>query len=116
MIVDEASRTTDHTKTIDDYKINTRAFDDLILAMNGFWNAGRVAWSLVVRSKTMDLPDCNAALAFKKLREKYAPQSAPSYVSLNELFINSKLTIDKTSEIFLTKLKTVAIILTPILI
>ena len=109
LIVDEANRTTDHTKTIENYELNTRAFEDLILAIDGSLNAVRVAWSLVEGSKTMDLPDGDAALAFKNIRENYAPQLAPSYVSLNKLFINSELIVDKDPEIFLTELETVAI-------
>ena len=59
--------------------------------------------------KTTDLPDSDVALAFKKLREKCAPQSAPSYISLNKLFMNSELTVDEDPKIILTELITVDI-------
>ena len=52
---------------------STRVFKDLILAMDGSLNAGRVAWSLVDVVKTSDLMDGNSTPANKKLREKHVP-------------------------------------------
>mmetsp|Transcript_31404 Transcript_31404/g.51248 ORF Transcript_31404/g.51248 Transcript_31404/m.51248 type:complete len:142 (-) Transcript_31404:455-880(-) len=69
-------------------------------------NADRVAWSLADESKMTDLLDGDSALAFKKLKENYAPQLAPSYVRLNRMFINYELAVDEDPEIFLTKLET----------
>ena len=73
--------------------------------MDGPSNAGRVALCPVEGSKTTDLPGGNATLAFKKLREKYVPQSDPSYVSLNKLFVHSELKVNKKPEIFLPNSK-----------
>ena len=77
--------------------------------MDGSSNAGRIAWSVVEGSKMTDLSDGDVDLAFKKLREKCAPQSAPSYISLNKLFMNSELTVDEDPKIILTELITVDI-------
>ena len=71
--------------------------------MDGSSNAGRVAWSLVDGAKTTDLPDGDSILSYRKLREKFAPQSALSYVRLNKMFIKSKLkSVTNDSKIFLT--------------
>ena len=66
--VDDASRSAPWKETTEDFDLNSRAFEDLIIAMNGSSNTGRVAWSLVDGAKTTDLPDGDSALAYKKLR------------------------------------------------
>ena len=69
LAVAEATRSTSQLETISAYETNSVAYADLILAMDGETNNGKVAWSLVDGSKTSENPDGDAALAFKRLRE-----------------------------------------------
>ena len=106
LAVDEEDQSAALTKIIEDFDLSKRTFEDLILAMYGSSNAGRVAWNLVLvdRAKTLDLTVGHSALAYKKLREKYAPQLAPSYGKLNKMFINSELTsVDNDPEMFFNR-------------
>ena len=107
MAVDKTSRSPLQKTTIQYFKLNLRASEDLILATEGSSNTGKVDLSLVYGDKMIDLPDSNAAMAYKKLRGKYTPQSALSYIRLNKIFINTELpSVNNDPEIFLTELKT----------
>jgi hypothetical protein len=69
----------------DDVKItdmNEEAYIDLILSIEGETKEGKVAFQIVNGSKTEDQPDGNAALAWKRLKKKYASTTAPSLLKL----------------------------------
>ena len=56
--------------------LNVEAYTDLILAMDGDTEAGRVAFSCVKGSKSKDYEDGHAATAFASLKKKYQPCSS----------------------------------------
>ena len=69
---------------------NEDAYSDLILSF-AETEAGNVAFSIVKNAKTELLPDGDTSLAWKKLKHKYAPKTAPTEMSLYNKFHSSKL-------------------------
>ena len=88
LVLDKARQSAVQKKAIKDFNLNSRVLEDLIIAIDGSSNTGRVACSLLDWAKTTDLLDSNSALAYMKLREKYAPQSDPSYVRMDKMCSN----------------------------
>ena len=66
---------------------NEEAYHDLILA-----NPNKVAFNLIDKSLTTELPDSSAPLVWKKLSAKYDSHSLTTVVELSNQFNNSKLT------------------------
>ena len=67
-------------------KSNIRAYCDLVLACQG-----DIGFDLVDEAVTVDLPEDDAILAWKKLKERFDPQDSADEVRLKEEFTNSKL-------------------------
>ena len=67
-------------------KANNRAYCDLVLACQG-----DIGFDLVDKAVTADLPECDANLAWKKLKERFDPQDAADKVRFKEEITNSKL-------------------------
>ena len=67
-------------------KANDNAYHDLILA-----NQHPVAFNIVDKSVSSDLPNGNAAMAWKSLVKKYDSKSSVTVVSLSEQYNKSKL-------------------------
>ena len=78
-------------KTVKNWNLNEHAFEEILLSIEGQTKAGKVAFNLVDNCTTADQPDGNAKLAWDRLVNKYAPQTAPSYITLKKEFANSKL-------------------------
>ena len=70
---------------------NELAYGELILSMDTRESAGKVAFNIVRRSKSKDYPDGNAEVAWKGLKRKYAPTTAPSLAKLHKQFYGAKL-------------------------
>jgi hypothetical protein len=67
-------------------KANNTAYEDLLLLIDGELASGRVAFNIVRGAKTVALPDGDAALAWKRLSDKYEPKCAPSRLALKNEF------------------------------
>ena len=52
-------------------KLNEEAFEDLLLAMPGDTEKGRIAFTMVRKSKTTELANGDAELAWKDLKTKF---------------------------------------------
>jgi len=76
---------------------NGTAYEALLLLIDGEQASGRVAFNIVRGAKTSDLPDGDAALAWKRLCDKYEPRSAPSRLALKNEF-NSKVLRNVSSD------------------
>ena len=95
---DEFTATTTEGKKKAEIKdLNELAYQDLILSIDGTTKAGRVAFQIVKTSKGKDYVDGNAAVAWQRLRKKYAPTRAPSLLLLKKKFAQSRLK-DKNSD------------------
>ena len=70
---------------------NELAFEELILSIETSSGPGRVAFQIVKACKTTELADGDAAMAWKRLRAKYAPRTAPSLLEMRMQFQNSRL-------------------------
>jgi hypothetical protein len=66
---------------------------------------GRVAFSLVKSTKTTDYPDGNAITAWRKLKSKYAPDTAPTTIKISKLFHASVLKNGYDPEVWVTYLE-----------
>ena len=78
-------------------KANNTAFEDLLLLIDGEQASGRVAFNIVRGAKTSSLTDGDAALAWKRLSDKYEPKSAPSRLALKNEF-NTKVLKNANSD------------------
>ena len=70
---------------------NLIAYEDLMLSMNGEYETGKVAFQIINGSTNSDFPKGDAALAWKRLSEKYQATSAPSRLMLWKKFENYTL-------------------------
>jgi hypothetical protein len=67
-----------HSKQLKLRQLNELAFDDLILSMETGTSNGKVAFNLVRSAKNRStFKHGDAALAYKRLKHKYAPETAP---------------------------------------
>ena len=84
---------------------NEDAYEDLILSINAVDEVGRVAFQMVKSSKTNDLKDGDARMAWEKLEKKYQPKTTPSRLDLGEEFSNLKVKTWKSDpDIWISKL------------
>lgn len=84
---------------------NEKAYNDLIMSIDTTTAAGKVAFSLVRSSKTKDYPDGNAVVAWKRLRQKFMPDSAPTMTKLQQQFYSSKLEKNQDPDVWMTKME-----------
>ena len=73
-------------------KANEKAYCKLILSCQG-----PIAFNIIQKFTTDDLPIGNAFLAWNKLKERFDPQTSNEKLQLKEKFTNSKLTDWKKS-------------------
>ena len=105
-VVPEATRTADQTDIIDRYKLNTSAYADLLLAIEGKTTRGRIAFAIITGSITTENPDGNARIAWTRLTSKYAPQTSFKFMKLKKEFTNSRLRSEMADpDVWLTKLE-----------
>jgi hypothetical protein len=86
-------------------ELNEDAYSDLVLSIDTTTSAGKVAFSYVRGTKSADYKDGNAAVAFSRLTNKYAPKTAPSLAKTNRLFYQAKLKKQADPDIFITHLE-----------
>ena len=84
---DPKDRTNDDKMTSDNYRLNEKAYEDLLLSIDGETKTGKVAFNLVDNAVTTANPEGDSKIAWDRLINKYAPKTAPSYIQLkNYLF------------------------------
>lgn len=66
---------------------------------------GKVAFNLVRAAKTKTIKDGNANVAYKKLKAKYAPDTAPTLTKLHKQFYSFKLNKNADPDVFITTLE-----------
>ena len=87
---------------------NLIAYEDLTLSMNGEYETGKVAFQIINGATNIDYPDGDAALAWKRLSEKYQSTSAPSRLMLRKKFENYTLKNKKQDpDVWLTELENI---------
>ena len=91
-------------------ELNDIAYEDLILSMEGNTEAGKVAFQIVRGARSELFKEGDAALAWKRLRNKYESKSAPSRLNLKNKFVNSKLkTAREDPDVWLTNLESLRV-------
>ena len=85
--------------------LNEIAYGDLIMCMDTSSTAGKIAFNLVKSSKNKDYPDGNATISFKKLKDKYASESAPNVSKLYNQFYTSKLKKNQDPDVWVMYLE-----------
>lgn len=102
----KSNKNSDEKYLVNRWKNNERAFEDLLLSIDGQSKTGKVAFNLVDNCITTDQPDGNCKLAWDRLINKYAPKTAPSYIQLKKDFANSKLkSVDSDPDEWITELE-----------
>ena len=86
-------------------KLNEKAYMDLILSMNTDQSGGSVAFNIIKSTKKGDYKEGNARLAWKKLKKKYAPTTAPSLMRMSELYANANLRKGSDPDVYITYLE-----------
>lgn len=77
--------------TVELWRLNELAFEDLLLSINTKTSSGTTAFNLVDTCTTSDQPEGNCKIAWDRLVAKYQPKTAPSYIQLKKDFANSRL-------------------------
>jgi hypothetical protein len=67
-------------------------------------SAGKVAFNIVKRLKSTDYAYGNALVAWKGLKRKYSPTTAPSLAKLHKQFYSAKLKKKVNPDIFIAYL------------
>jgi hypothetical protein len=96
-VIDE--KTEEGKKWLQIAELNEIAFMELIPLIDVSNNNGKIAFGIVKSCKSKEFEDGNAALAWKKLKKKYDPISAPSLVKTERMFRESRLGKNKDLEI-----------------
>jgi hypothetical protein len=86
-------------------KMNDIAYSELILLIVTFQGGGKVAFSIVKGSKSTDYKDGNANKAWKGLKAKYKPNTAPSRTKLHSQLYQSKLLKRVDPESWITEME-----------
>jgi hypothetical protein len=84
-------------------EMNEIAYSDLILSIDVKTSSGKIAFNLIKGCKSKDYSDCNAAIAWERLKKKYEPISAPSLVKLEKQFRELSLKKGQDPEIRITE-------------
>jgi hypothetical protein len=108
--IPQDSEILDPTVDTDKIKIETRemnelAYSELILSMDTRESAGKIAFNIVKRSKSTDYADGNALVAWKGLKRKYSPTTAPSLAKLHKQFYRARLKKKVDPDVFITYLE-----------
>ncbi len=88
---DPKDRTDDNKKTIENYRLNEKAYEDLLLSIDRETKTGNVAFNRIDNAVTSANPEGDSKIAWDRLINNYAPKTAPSYIQLKKEFTNSKL-------------------------
>jgi hypothetical protein len=67
-------------------ELNEIKYIELILSIDVKASSGKVAFDIIRGCKTMDYPDVNGDISWKRLKNKYESVSAPSLVKLEKQF------------------------------
>ena len=87
-------------------KLNELAYEDLILAIDGSTEAGRVAFQVVKGSKSKDYPNGNAAVSWSRLSTKYAAKTTPSLLWIKRELLKCVLKDGREDpDVWITKLE-----------
>ena len=74
MLVAEASRTTTNEDSIKHYMPNTRAYKDLLMAMDVSQRQGKLIFTKVYIAKTIANTQGNVVVAWQRIEQKFAPK------------------------------------------
>jgi hypothetical protein len=85
--------------------LNEMAFTKLVLSIDVSSSSGKIAFGIVKSCKTKYHEDGHAGLTWEKLKKKYDPVSAPSFVKAERLFREYKLGKDEDPETWITNLE-----------
>jgi hypothetical protein len=85
--------------------LNVKAYSELILSMDTSTSYGKVAFNIVRSSKTTEYKWGNAYDAWKKLKRKYAPETAPMLQKLHHMFYTARLKKGSDPDVYMTYLE-----------
>jgi gag-polypeptide of LTR copia-type len=85
--------------------LNELGYSDLMLSTDTTTSHGKVAFGLIRASKSKDYPDGNITIAWKRLKEKYAPSTAPTLAKYQKQFFGAKLRKGADPDQFITYLE-----------
>jgi hypothetical protein len=86
-------------------KLNEKAYMELILSMDTDQPGGSIAFNIVKGTKKGEYKEGNAKLAWKNLKKKYAPMTAPSLMRMSELYMNARLQKGADPDVYITYLE-----------
>ena len=78
---DPKDRTDEDKKTIENYRLNKKAYEDLLLSIDGETKTGKVAFNLVDNAVTSANPEGDSNIAWDHLINKYAHRRLLSLTS-----------------------------------
>ena len=95
----------DDKKKITLRELNESGYTDLILSMDTDTAPGKIAFNIVKKSKTKEYEDGNIQVAWKNLKRKYSPKTAPTLASTHKKFYGSSLRSGMDPDVYLTFLE-----------
>ena len=99
------TRTADKPK-LDSRAANEKAYEDLLLSIDGKTTKGKIAFRIVKGAKSTDFKDGNARQAWERLCKKYDSKSVTKRLMLRRKFEEMKLkSASKDPDLFITELE-----------
>jgi hypothetical protein len=81
---------------------------ELLLSIDTSTPPGHVAFDIVMGTKCLEFPNCNARISMKRLRQKYAPTTAFALSTVYKKYAASQLWNGHDPDVFITYLQTFA--------
>jgi hypothetical protein len=87
------------------HDLNDVGYGDLITAMEANKPAGKVAFNMVKKTKTVEYPDGNIQVAWKLLKDKYQSKFAPTLTKKSKEFYEARMKHGQDPDIYITYLE-----------
>ena len=85
--------------------MNEEAYEDLVLAVDGKTDVGRLVFQLIRSSKSKDYAEGSAREAWKKITDKFEPKKAPNRLQKKKQIQNLRLKYGQDPDIFISVLE-----------
>ncbi len=86
-------------------RLNEEAYEDLVLAVDGKTEVGRLVFSLIKGSKSKDFAEGSAREAWKRIVNKFEPKKAPNRLQKKKQIQNLKLKYGQDPDIYISVLE-----------
>ena len=86
-------------------RLNEEAYENLILALDGKTEVGRLVFSLIKGSKSKEFAEGSAREAWKRILNRFEPKKAPNRLQKKKKIQNLKLKYGQDPDIYISELE-----------